>query len=100
MGGVKSDNEGLLYDFVEQDPSYRDDNLTAAVEEFTALQWGGREVLGHGMTNIAFHLINNPECMLRLHEELKEYGIVDLHAPFAQLQDIPYLVGDKTKTSQ
>jgi hypothetical protein len=89
---MESDKEGLLYNFVEQDPSYRNNNLTAAVEEFTALQWGGRGFLGHGLTNIAFHLISNPECMLRLQDELRSCGVVGLDTPFAKFQELPYLV--------
>lgn len=61
----------LLYSFIERDPSYRTNDATAAVEEFTALQWGGREVLGHGLTNITFHLLANPVWMNRLHNELR-----------------------------
>ncbi|MCJ1355644.1 MAG: hypothetical protein MMC33_005636 [Icmadophila ericetorum] len=87
----KSEDDGLLYNFVELDPSYRKNNLQAAVEEFTALQWGGREVLGHGLTNISFHLVSNPKCMAHLYEELRSTDINISKASYAQLQTFPYL---------
>lgn len=93
----KSEDDGLLYNFVELDPSYRKNNLQAAVEEFTALQWGGREVLGHGLTNIAFHLVSNPECMARIYSELCNSNINISTASYAQLQTIPYLVNSSQR---
>ena len=87
----KSKKKGLVYHFVEQDDSYRQRNMAAAVEEFTALQWGGREVLGHGLTNISFHLMNNPYWMNMLQRELQAVDFDTSTASYARLQELPYL---------
>ena len=93
LNGGKADDNALLYHFVEKDPSYREKRASAAVEEFVALQWGGREVLGHTLTNIYYHLMANPSCMTKLHEELR-FAPFDLTtASYTQLKTLPYLRG-------
>ncbi|MCJ1388148.1 hypothetical protein MMC18_000993 [Xylographa bjoerkii] len=84
-------NHALLYRIIDHDPSYRDEKCKAAVEEFMELLWGGREVLGHSLTNICFHLMINPEVMDKLHAALKASDLDLSTASYAQLQTIPYL---------
>ncbi|KAI9653246.1 MAG: hypothetical protein M1821_007677 [Bathelium mastoideum] len=87
---LKND-DALLYHFIERDSTYRLNDATAAVEEFTALQWGGREVLGHGLTNITYHVLANPEWMSKLHNELHNSDLDLRAASYIQLQTLPYL---------
>jgi cytochrome P450 len=91
INGGKVEDDALLHHFVEKDPSYRDNRAAGAVEEFTALQWGGREVLGHGLTNISYHLMANPSCMAKLHDELRAAPFDLTSASYAELQTLPYL---------
>ncbi|MCJ1401199.1 hypothetical protein MMC11_004411 [Xylographa trunciseda] len=89
--GKPAYNHALLYRIVDHDPSYRDGKCKAAVEEFMELLWGGREVLGHSLTNICYHLMVNPEIMDKLHAALKASDLDLTTASYAQLQTIPYL---------
>ncbi|MCJ1384397.1 hypothetical protein MMC17_007513 [Xylographa soralifera] len=81
----------LLYKIVDHDPSYRDDKCKAAIEEFMELLWGGREVLGHSLSNICFHLMTNPETMDKLYAALKASDLNLSTGSYAQLRTIPYL---------
>ena len=81
----------LLYKIVDHDPSYRNEKCKAAIEEFMELLWGGREVLGHSLSNICFHLMTNPEIMDKLYAALKTPNLDISTASYAQLQTIPYL---------
>jgi cytochrome P450 len=62
--------DALLFRLIADDPSYRDNNAVAVVEEFMELLWGGREVLGHATTNLCYRLAAHPACMARLRKEL------------------------------
>ena len=84
-------SHALLYKIVDHDPSYRDDKCRAAIEEFMELLWGGREVLGHSLSNICFHLMVNPEVMDKLYVALKASDLNLSTASYVQLQTIPYL---------
>ncbi|MCJ1281497.1 hypothetical protein MMC26_000817 [Xylographa opegraphella] len=84
-------NHALLYKMVDHDPSYRDERCKAAIEEFMELLWGGREVLGHSLSNICFHLMVNPDTMDKLYAVLKDSDVNLSSASYAQLQAIPYL---------
>lgn len=79
-------NNALLYRLIEHDPTYRDKNATAATEEYMELHWGGREVIGHALTNINYHLMANPQCMEKLHDELAHTSLDLATAPYGQLQ--------------
>ena len=84
-------NHSLLYKIVDHDDSYRDDNCAPAIEEFMELLWGGREVLGHSLTNICYYLMVNPDVMNKLYAALKASDLDLSTASYAQLQTIPYL---------
>ena len=84
-------NHALLYRIVDHDPSYRNAKCKAAIEEFMELLWGGREVLGHSLSSICFHLMINPEIADKLYAALKASDLNLSTASHAQLQTIPYL---------
>jgi cytochrome P450 len=89
--GKPARNKSLFYQIIDHDPSYRDHGGISAIEEYMELLWGGREVLGHALCNIAYHLMDNPRCMTKLHDELKTAPIQLENATYAQLQKLPYL---------
>lgn len=91
--GRERTEAALLYRLIEQDPSYRDHRAAPAIEEFLELLWGGREVMGHAMTTISFHLATNPACMERLRAELHGAPFDLSTASFVRLQKLPYLYG-------
>ena len=89
--GKPAQNKSLIYQMIDHDESYREFGAAPAIEEFMELLWGGREVLGHSLSNVSFHLMTNPQRMAKLHAELKS-ATFDLDtASQAQLASLPYL---------
>ena len=84
-------NKSLFYQIIDHDNSYREDEAKPAIEEFMELLWGGREVLGHSLSNVSYHLMKHPERMAKLHAELKTAAFDLTTASVAQLQTLPYL---------
>ena len=89
--GKPAHNKALLYQMVDHDVSYREFGSAPAIEEFMELLWGGREVLGHALSNVSYHLMTNPSRMARLHQELKSAPFDLATATYAQLATLPYL---------
>ena len=89
--GKPAHNKSLFYQIIDHDESYREENSKSAIEEFMELLWGGREVLGHSLSNVSYHLMCNPQRMARLHAELKTATFDLTKAGVAQLQTLPYL---------
>lgn len=86
-------SEGLIYRLADSATSYRDSGMAPVYEDFMELLWGGREVLGHAMTNVTYHLMANPGCMVKLRAELQEArSTIDFStASYTELQKLPYL---------
>ena len=84
-------NKAFFYRMIDHDQSYREFNAAPAVEEFMELLWGGREVLGHALSNASYHLMTEPKRMARLHAELKAAPFNLATASFGELQQLPYL---------
>ena len=87
----KTTKAGVISHFIEHDQTYRESDSLAAAEDFIALQWGGREVLGHGLTNLSYYLATNPEIMDRLHKELQAADFDISTAGYSKLSQLPYL---------
>lgn len=89
--GTPAYNNGLLYQMIDHDLSYREKGGQPAIEEFMEMLWGGRESIGHSLSSVSYQLLVRPECQEKLHQELKDSPFELTTATYAQLKTLPYL---------